>query len=238
MPILSPIREEKAAEVDHYQSLLGRIRVTAKSAGVAVVDEPSEWIGRPVSIGEKVMAVAEEKDTEVDGLQKSMDKRFIVAPFAGRVVDISTEVQEGGWVASGEPLFAVRGDGVPAIDAFVGEGDLHRLSVGTEASFVSDSPDQELLHAGVIDIDRLAVQTLDERPALASIFGGPIPVRAKDKKLIPEQALYRVRLRVMGDVPVPAIELRGLAHIDAPAESLLARLWRSVAIVVLRESGF
>ena len=59
-------REQQAAELDYLKSLLERIRIKAPSPGIAVLDDPSEWIGRPVAVGEKVMALAEEKDTEIE----------------------------------------------------------------------------------------------------------------------------------------------------------------------------
>lgn len=58
--------QERAAEVDYLAALLERVRVTATRGGIAVVDDPSEWLGRPVTIGERVMVVAEARDTEVE----------------------------------------------------------------------------------------------------------------------------------------------------------------------------
>lgn len=66
LAILKGKTEEKSAEVEQLRTLLERIRVRAKGAGVVIVDDPSEWIGRPVSIGERVMAIAQERDTEVE----------------------------------------------------------------------------------------------------------------------------------------------------------------------------
>jgi hypothetical protein len=59
-------RDEQAAELATLQSQLERIRVRAPRPGIAVLDDPSEWVGRPVTVGEKVMALAEEKDTEIE----------------------------------------------------------------------------------------------------------------------------------------------------------------------------
>ena len=59
-------REQQQAELDYLRSLMERISVKAPAAGVAVLDDPSEWIGRPVAVGEKVMALAEERDTEIE----------------------------------------------------------------------------------------------------------------------------------------------------------------------------
>lgn len=58
--------EEKQVEADWLAGQLDRIRVKSPRAGVAVFDDPSEWIGRPVAVGERVMLVADETDTEVE----------------------------------------------------------------------------------------------------------------------------------------------------------------------------
>lgn len=64
--ILAGRAEEKLAEVKWLESQLERIHVKAPGAGVAVLDDPMEWIGRPVTVGERVMMVADETDTEVE----------------------------------------------------------------------------------------------------------------------------------------------------------------------------
>lgn len=58
--------EEKAAEARWLEAQLQRIHVRAPRAGLAVFDEPSEWLGKPVAVGEKVMVVADETDTEIE----------------------------------------------------------------------------------------------------------------------------------------------------------------------------
>ncbi|ARJ67771.1 hypothetical protein WV31_19970 [Magnetospirillum sp. ME-1] len=64
--ILAGRAEEKAAEAKWLESQLERIRVKSPGPGIAVLDDPSDWIGRPVVVGEKVMLVADETDTEVE----------------------------------------------------------------------------------------------------------------------------------------------------------------------------
>lgn len=64
--ILSGRAEEKAAEVKWLESQLDRIHVKSPGAGIALLDDPSEWVGRPVAVGERVMTVADETDTEVE----------------------------------------------------------------------------------------------------------------------------------------------------------------------------
>jgi hypothetical protein len=57
---------ERRAERAYLASVLERSRVRAPRAGIAVVDDPTEWAGRPVAVGERVMAVADERDTELE----------------------------------------------------------------------------------------------------------------------------------------------------------------------------
>jgi multidrug efflux pump subunit AcrA (membrane-fusion protein) len=71
--ILAGKAEEKAAEVRLLESQLARIAVKSPSAGIAVFDDPTDWIGKPVVVGEKVMAVADSTDTEVEAWVAAAD---------------------------------------------------------------------------------------------------------------------------------------------------------------------
>jgi len=58
--------EEKRAEADYLENQLKRSRVTAPRDGIALFDDPSEWIGRPVQTGERIMRIAALGDVEVE----------------------------------------------------------------------------------------------------------------------------------------------------------------------------
>lgn len=57
---------ERRTEVEYLRAQLARARITAPRDGIALVDDPSEWIGKPVVTGEKVMTIADEHDVEVE----------------------------------------------------------------------------------------------------------------------------------------------------------------------------
>ncbi len=57
---------ERRTEVSYLESQLQRAQIVAPRDGVVLVDDPSEWIGKPVATGEKVMTVADEYDVEVE----------------------------------------------------------------------------------------------------------------------------------------------------------------------------
>ncbi|OAN48706.1 hypothetical protein A6A04_19965 [Paramagnetospirillum marisnigri] len=71
--ILAGKAEEKSAEVRLLEGQLARVSVKAPRAGIAVFDDPTDWIGKPVAVGEKVMAVADETDTEVEAWVAAAD---------------------------------------------------------------------------------------------------------------------------------------------------------------------
>lgn len=58
--------EEKRAEVAYLDALNQRAILTAPRSGIALLDDPSEWVGRPVSTGERILVVADEKDAEIE----------------------------------------------------------------------------------------------------------------------------------------------------------------------------
>lgn len=49
----------KQAELAYARDLLGQVSVRAATAGLVVYTDPSDWIGRPVAVGEKVMEIVD-----------------------------------------------------------------------------------------------------------------------------------------------------------------------------------
>jgi hypothetical protein len=58
--------EEQRAEVDYLRGQLERAHVVAPMDGIALFDDPSEWIGKPVVTGERIMRIAAGNDAEVE----------------------------------------------------------------------------------------------------------------------------------------------------------------------------
>ncbi|TWB29633.1 efflux RND transporter periplasmic adaptor subunit [Nitrospirillum bahiense] len=64
--VLQGKRDQAMAEVTYVQDLLKRIVVHAPRAGLAVFTDVNDWIGRPVTQGERILMVAEPKDVELE----------------------------------------------------------------------------------------------------------------------------------------------------------------------------
>jgi hypothetical protein len=58
--------EERRADAAFFQSQFDRARVTAPQAGTVLFDDPSDWIGKPVQTGERIMRIASPGDVEVE----------------------------------------------------------------------------------------------------------------------------------------------------------------------------
>jgi hypothetical protein len=57
---------EKKIEADYVKELLNKAKIEAPRDGIVLFDDPSEWIGKPVQAGEKVMVVATNGDVEIE----------------------------------------------------------------------------------------------------------------------------------------------------------------------------
>lgn len=66
LPVLRAQVDQASEDVAFYKSELERVRVSAPRAGVALVQSPDDWAGRPVRLGEKLMEVADTHGSEVE----------------------------------------------------------------------------------------------------------------------------------------------------------------------------
>jgi len=66
LSLLSAKIEQQAAEVAYVDDLLARADLTAPADGIAIFDTPAEWIGKPVSVGERIMLVADPGRVELE----------------------------------------------------------------------------------------------------------------------------------------------------------------------------
>ncbi len=58
--------EEKKADVQYNRAMLERIQVRAEQDGIIIFTDSNDWIGKPLSTGEKVMTLANPEKTELE----------------------------------------------------------------------------------------------------------------------------------------------------------------------------
>lgn len=66
LSVLQSQIKERQIEVTFLVELFSRSQVVSPRAGLVIYNDPSEWIGRPVVTGERVLLVADEKEVQVE----------------------------------------------------------------------------------------------------------------------------------------------------------------------------
>lgn len=185
------------------------------------------------------------------GERAQLARLTLVAPFNGRLVDLDENLVAGSWVAPGQPIAVFVDPTAWVVDAFVSQEDLARIPLGARARFYRYGPGNEVLDGVVIGFDQDRQQRF-AHPMLAVDHGGRLAAqRGPDGRLIPREALYRVRVRIgedsaagraagQGSVMTPASqrEAIGAVHLQAEPRSLLLDWGRHALSVLIRESSF
>ncbi|HKO09449.1 MAG TPA: HlyD family efflux transporter periplasmic adaptor subunit [Alphaproteobacteria bacterium] len=161
----------------------------------------------------------------------------ITAPIAGEVVDLIDGFAVGDWMPAKTRILSIVEPGDVELEAYVYEADLGRIEPGFEAVFYPEADSRHALRAKVATIDRASTRMLSE-PYLASKYRGPIAARElKHDELVPDRTIYRVTLLPDDAAVKVARVVRGRVVVRGRPESLLARAWRAVVAVAIRESG-
>lgn len=212
------------------QKELNRVRLGSSAWEMAAAGLDTTWARR-------ARVAREERDraaSTLAGLEATEARLVIAAPHAGEWRDVSPELREGTWLQTGTHLGSVVASHRLTVEAYPGEKALGRLRAGTEGRFIPESPDFPSVPVRLDTLEPSMVTQVEE-PILASITGGPIPVRMKDGLAEPEAALFRIRVSADPPPSWPPLLLRGTLHLDAAPQSLLEEWTLSTLMVLVRE---
>lgn len=82
--------ELKKAESRFARDLLSRTLVRAPTPGVVVFNNKNEWVGRPVAIGERIMAIANPKQVRLK-IELPVDDAIVLVPHAKVIVYLDSD---------------------------------------------------------------------------------------------------------------------------------------------------
>jgi putative peptide zinc metalloprotease protein len=173
---------------------------------------------------------------ELAGVEQEISRLNPVAPFAGTLRDLPPDLRVGQWVGRNIQMATLIGSGAWRVETFLPERELERVKAGDWGRFIAETPGGENVWLEVERVDRDVSRVLTES-MLSSIHGGEILSREKNNALIPEQALYRVSLRVIGNFN-SAQALRGKVVIFAAPKTLAGGFFHAATGLVIREAGF
>ncbi|MBG6248099.1 MULTISPECIES: efflux RND transporter periplasmic adaptor subunit [Symbiopectobacterium] len=188
------------------------------------------------------LRVKQERDATQQRLQvllRQSEQLTVRAPMDGVVADMATPLSEGEWLGQGEWLAIVTQPVGGLVEAFVSEKEWQRLRIGDPGTFYAQDVNHGAIPVTIADIDSTAARDLNNVPELASLYGGAIATLSDgQRKLHPEQAVYRVLLQIPPDFHAPGQVLRGTAVMEGEAQSLLVRGWKLASAVLIRELSF
>ncbi|WP_374523482.1 HlyD family efflux transporter periplasmic adaptor subunit [Hydrogenophaga sp.] len=217
------------------RAALARVERLRRQAGTAAFAEESrqQWL----SMHESLVTA----ESELDALHAETRRLTPVAPWPGVVLDLDPDLQPGQWVARDERLaILVQENSSWMVETWLDEDDVARIQVGAKARFHRDSGIGGTVALKVSAIDKDTSRVL-ARPELAAVNGGHVLVRHSNQQLVPERAIYRVQLEVIGapaDVGDASQSWRGRVAIEANSQAMAARYVRQLLMVLVRELGF
>lgn len=175
---------------------------------------------------------------EYRGLAAQRERLVMRAPHAGTVRDLADNLVPGRWVSAEMPLAQVAEGGL-RLRGYLAEADLWRVAPGADGHFVADDVLRDSLPVTLGTVDANGVAYIDQE-ALISEHHGPIAIRRdEEKRAQPLQAQYGVQFVLENRAPVQLSHpVRGLVVLDGKGESLLSAVWRRMAAIGVRESGF
>ncbi len=174
---------------------------------------------------------------EIAGLDARQARLTIVAPAAGRLRVAERGLAPDQWVRTDQPLFRIVTAEVRKATAYAEERDLAHIATAADAEFWFEGWPLSTFKGRVEAVQLEGLRILDDA-SLAIANGGPIAVRpGANGTLIPDLALYKIRVRVDAAGHLPHARLRGYARIATPPRNLLDRIVQRAIGLWRRELG-
>ena len=174
---------------------------------------------------------------ELSGLNKLQDQLRITAAFSGTIEDLNPNLHVGRWINDGFPLFALNSTSGISARGFIEEHQLTRVQQGVTAKFLPDIPELEALTGNVTIVDIANADYININ-ALTSEYGGPIAVNREEENMKPIKTWYHLSASI-GDLNQTISQMRkGVLVIQGTPESIIRRVSKRIASVLLRELHF
>jgi putative peptide zinc metalloprotease protein len=181
-------------------------------------------------------------EAEAKASVDELDRLTLRAPFDGELHDVDHGLAPGVWVKPREPLAMLIDPSRWVVDAYVAEQDLNRVRVGQAARIRLLAGPQTWVDGRVDAID-ISRTTILPSAMLDATHGGPIATvndtahPGAEKSPVVRDALFRVRVAL--DAPLATRQSAPVrVRIEGEKESVLASVFRRMASILVRESGF
>ncbi|WP_180980170.1 site-2 protease family protein [Vibrio diazotrophicus] len=185
-----------------------------------------------------LIADRERLESEHDGIINKEQALLVTAPISGVLQWFDIDLQPGDWVDANRPLGQIVSQDEFQIMAYVDQQDLTRIRSGDEGLFISDSGAMVPFSVRVKDIAVNATRVLGD-DILSSVRGGKIVSRSSGNQIIPENAIYQIKLvPIDPDFLLVTSVLTGQVVIKGKPQAWITPYWKSALATVRREAGF
>ncbi len=175
--------------------------------------------------------------TKAQGLETESSELFIRAPMSGTVIEQNPLLHKGRWISKRERIALVGARAKWVINGYIAQADISRVHSGAEGKFIPDDPLLPAIKVSLYSVLRSGTAALSY-PDLASVHGGSIATRQEVQgSLVPVSAQFLATMHTDSINQPLSHTVRGLVHLEGSPQSILARLWRQVLAVLVRESG-
>ena len=173
------------------------------------------------------------------GLLRQAAELDMKAPFSGHIVEIADALHTGRWLNPREPVLVIKAEQGAVLRGYLDERDVWRVRTTTRAKFVPDEISLPRIKVKLTSIAQSASAVLDQFE-LAASHGGRIADRLDGRRQpIPATAQFPVRAEPTNPLPdvFATRSVAGVIIAEGSPESIIARAWRQVLKVLVRESG-
>lgn len=196
---------------------------------------------REFSVGDNQLVIVRELGSalaEQEGLLRQKEQLRLLAPFIGVVRTLAEGMDKGVWVDREQPVLVVMRSQPVRVEAWVDEGDIHRLRNDTQARFIPSDLGIPNTPLRIEQIDYQAVEWLKD-PTLASTFGGPLATRKdKEGRLVALRGYFRVWLTPVATWSGVNHIVPGTVQFSVAPRTLLEALWHPLWSTLIRQAGF
>lgn len=176
--------------------------------------------------------------TESKGYEKQLKQTFIKAPFDGYLAEFDDHLKPNLWINPKWEIGIIIKEEKPLYEAYVNEENIKQVKKSNKAYFYPENIWAYSIALKLVDFDKTNTHQLN-RLELASVNKGDIAVEKDDKnKMIPTKTIYKVVFESIDPQPPIMQTQRGSIKIESEAHSIMGRVWKNVASVFIRESGF
>ena len=190
-----------------------------------------------------ITILKQELEAEVQKLKglKEKEKSLVMrSPFDGVLVNVDRELHDGLWISHTRAVSILIDENSIKLSGLAKANAVDRMRVGQEGSFIPDGFISNAIPVKIKAISKIAEAQLNDE-ILAQQEGGLVPSTSNSEGLItPQGTWFKIELSIdtlPKDFHLNSVT-RGLAVIEAEPQSYASRVFRQIASVLIRESGF